>query len=213
MNLHQFAETHEVTNQPPSLDGTNLYRIDLPLQEWSRRFDAGWAESRIDAYGALAGGSLMEAGFAANQNKPVFVSHDRYGHRIDLVEFHPAYHELMRAAVEHGLTGLPWTDPQPGAHVARASMTYLHSQAEAGSGCPLTMTFASVPAMRLQPNLADQWLPKNPRHRIRLTQRRHGPQGRGHHRHGHDREAGRHRRAGQHHQGLSGWRQWARSGV
>jgi putative acyl-CoA dehydrogenase len=144
MNLHQFAETHEVTNQPPSLDGTNLYRIDQPLQEWSRRFGAGWAESRNDSYGEQAGGPLMEAGFLANQNKPVFVSHDRYGHRIDLVEFHPAYHELMRTAIEHGLTSLPWTDPQSGAHVARAAMSYLHSQAEAGSGCPLTMTFASV---------------------------------------------------------------------
>ncbi len=159
MNLHQYAETHEVTNQPPSLDGTNLYRIDLPLQEWARRFGAGWAESRIEAYGALAGGPLMEAGFLANQNKPVFVSHDRYGHRQDLVEFHPAYHELMRTAVEHGLPSLPWTDPQEGAHVARAAMTYLHSQAEAGTGCPLTMTFACVPALRLQPEIAGQWLP------------------------------------------------------
>ncbi|KRP63890.1 acyl-CoA dehydrogenase family protein [Pseudomonas orientalis] len=160
MNLHRFAETHDVTNQPPSLDGTNLYRIDLPLQEWARRFGAGWAESRIDAYGALAGGPLMEAGFLANQNKPLFSSHDRYGHRIDLVEFHPAYHELLRTAVEHGLPSLPWTDPQSGAHVARAAMTYLHTQAEAGSGCPLTMTFACVPALRLQPELADLWLPK-----------------------------------------------------
>ncbi|MDQ0742536.1 acyl-CoA dehydrogenase family protein [Pseudomonas sp. W4I3] len=160
MNLHRFAETHDVTNQPPSLDGTNLYRIDLPLQEWTRRFGAGWAESRIDAYGALAGGPLMAAGFLANQHKPVFSSHDRYGHRIDLVEFHPAYHELMRTAVEHGLPSLPWTHPQSGAHVARAAMTYLHSQAEAGSGCPLTMTFACVPALRLQPDLADLWLPK-----------------------------------------------------
>ena len=159
MNLHQYAETHEVTNQPPSLDGTNLYRIDLPLQEWARRFGAGWAESRIEAYGALAGGPLMEAGFLANQNKPVFVSHDRYGHRQDLVEFHPAYHELMRTAVEHGLPSLPWTDPQDGAHVARAAMTYLHSQAEAGTGCPLTMTFACVPALRLQADIAGQWLP------------------------------------------------------
>ena len=160
MNLHPFAETHDVTNQPPSLDGTNLYRIDLPLQEWSRRFGAGWAESRIDAYGALAGGPLMEAGFLANQNKPVFSSHDRYGHRIDLVEFHPAYHELMRTAVEHDLPSLPWAHSQSGAHVARAAMTYLHSQAEAGTGCPLTMTFACVPALRLQPDLADLWLPK-----------------------------------------------------
>ena len=160
MNLHQFAETHDVTNQPPSLDGANLYRIDLPLQEWSRRCGASWAESRIDAYGALAGGPLMEAGFLANQNKPVFSSHDRYGHRIDLVEFHPAYHELMRTAVEHGLPSLPWAHPQSGAHVARAAMTYLHSQAEAGTGCPLTMTFACVPALRLQPDLAKTWLPK-----------------------------------------------------
>lgn len=121
MNLHQFAETHDVTNQPPSLDGTNLYRIDVPLQEWSRRFGAGWAQARIDAYGALAGGPLMEAGFLANQNKPVFSSHDRYGHRIDLVEFHPAYHELMRTAVEHGLPSLPWAHPQSGAHVARTA--------------------------------------------------------------------------------------------
>ncbi|MBX8609060.1 acyl-CoA dehydrogenase family protein [Pseudomonas cichorii] len=160
MNLHQFAETHQVTNQPPSLDGINLYRIDLPLQAWVKRFDAGWAEPRIDAYGALAGGTLMEAGFLANQNKPTFASHDRYGHRIDLVEFHPAYHQLMNTAIEHGIPSLPWTDPQPGAHVARAAMSYLHTQADPGSGCPLTMTFASVPALRLQPELAQIWLPK-----------------------------------------------------
>ena len=160
MNLHQYAETHEVTNQPPSLDGANLYRLDLPLQQWSRRFGAGWAVARIDAYGALAGGPLMEAGFLANRNKPQFSSHDRQGHRVDLVEFHPAYHTLMRTAIEHGLPSLPWAEPREGAHVARASMTYLHSQAEAGSGCPLTMTFAAVPALRLQPELADHWLPK-----------------------------------------------------
>ncbi|MCD5984314.1 acyl-CoA dehydrogenase family protein [Pseudomonas sp. CDFA 610] len=160
MNLNQFAETHEVTNQPPPLDGANLYRIDLPLQQWSKRYGAGWAESRMDTYGALAGGPLMEAGFLANQNKPVFASHDRYGHRIDLIEFHPAYHQLMNTAIEHGIPSMPWTDPQPGAHVARAAMSYLHTQADPGSGCPLTMTFASVPALRLQPDLAEIWLPK-----------------------------------------------------
>mgnify|MGYP006177940979 CR=1 FL=1 len=103
MSLQQFAETHEVTNQVPSLDGANLYRLDLPLQEWIRRYDGAWADERLSAYGALAGGALMQAGFLANENKPVFKSHDRYGNRIDLVEFHPAYHELMRTAVEHGL--------------------------------------------------------------------------------------------------------------
>ncbi|WP_434679534.1 acyl-CoA dehydrogenase family protein [Pseudomonas sp. R1-18] len=160
MNLNSFAETHDVTNQPPPLDGANLYRIDLPLQAWTQRFGAGWAAPRIDAYGALAGGPLMEAGFLANKHKPTFESHDRFGHRIDLIEFHPAYHQLMSAAIEHGIPSLPWTDPQPGAHVARAAMSYLHTQAEPGTGCPLTMTFASVPALRLQPELAQIWLPK-----------------------------------------------------
>ncbi|MBA1262325.1 acyl-CoA dehydrogenase family protein [Stutzerimonas stutzeri] len=160
MSQHSYAETHAVTNQVPPLDGANLYRLDLPLQEWVRRYQGGWAEARLDAYGALAGGPLMAAGFLANENRPVFKSHDRYGHRIDVVEFHPAYHELMRTAVEHGIPSLPWTAPQPGAHVARAGLMYLHNQAEAGSSCPLTMTFASVPALRLQPELAERWLPK-----------------------------------------------------
>ena len=160
MNLHQYAETHEVLNQVPPLEGANLYRIDLPLQDWVRRNKGGWAESRLDAYGQLAGGPLMVAGFLANENKPVFKSHDRYGHRIDLVEFHPAYHELMRTAIAHGIPSLPWTDPQPGSQVARAALMYLHNQAEAGSSCPLTMTYASVPALRLQPGISEQWLPK-----------------------------------------------------
>ena len=160
MSLHEFAETHEVINQVPPLDGANLYRVDLPLQEWVRRYHGGWAESRLDSYGALAGGPLMAAGFLANENKPVFKSHDRYGHRIDLVEFHPAYHELMRASIESGIPSMPWTDPRAGAQVARAGLSYLHSQAEAGTGCPLTMTFACVPALRLQPDIAEKWLPK-----------------------------------------------------
>ena len=160
MSLQQFAETHEVFNQVPSLDGANLYRIDLPLQEWIRRYDGGWADDRLNTYGALAGGPLMQAGFLANEHKPQFKTHDRYGNRIDLVEFHPAYHELMRTAIEHGLPSLPWTDPRAGANVVRAGLTYLHSQAEAASGCPLTMTFAAVPALRLQPEIADIWVPK-----------------------------------------------------
>ena len=160
MSLHEFAETHEVFNQVPSLDGTNLYRVDLPLQEWTRRFGGGWAEDKLEAYGALAGGPLMQAGFLANENKPVFKSHDRYGHRVDLVEFHPAYHELMRSAIEHGIPSLPWTDPREGAQVARAALNYLHNQPEAGNACPLTMTYAAVPALKLQPNLAEIWLPK-----------------------------------------------------
>ncbi|TLX62052.1 DNA alkylation response protein [Stutzerimonas nosocomialis] len=160
MNLQAYAETHEVTNQPPPFEGINLYRLDLPLQDWIARQGGGWAEARLDTYGALAGGPLLEAGVLANQNKPLLRSHDRYGHRIDQVDFHPAYHQLMAAAIEHGIPSLPWSEPGPGAHVARAGLMYLHNQADAGTSCPLTMTFASVPAIRLQPEIAEQWLPK-----------------------------------------------------
>ncbi|TWI57567.1 putative acyl-CoA dehydrogenase [Pseudomonas duriflava] len=156
----QYAETHEVFNQVPPLEGANLYRLDLPLQEGIHRYGGGWAEERLDTYGALAGGPLIAAGVLANENPPVFHSHDRYGRRIDQIDFHPAYHELMRTAVRHGIPSLPWTHPQPGAHVARAALMYLHNQAEAGTSCPLTMTFASVPALRHQPTVATQWLPK-----------------------------------------------------
>ena len=160
MSASQFAETHEVFNQVPSLDGANLYRLDTPLQAWVKHYGGSCAEAQLQAYGALAGGPLMAAGFLANENKPVFKTHDRYGHRVDLVEFHPAYHELMSTAIAHGIPSSPWQDPREGAHVARAAMNYLHNQAEAGNACPLTMTFASVASLRLQPDLAEVWLPK-----------------------------------------------------
>ncbi|MBA6419621.1 MULTISPECIES: acyl-CoA dehydrogenase family protein [Pseudomonas] len=160
MNLHHYAETHDVTNQVPPLSAINLYRDDLPLQEWVKRYQGEWADAALNTYGQLAGSSLMQAGFLANENKPVFKSHDRCGHRIDLVEFHPAYHELMAAGIGAGVTSAPWTDPRPGAQVARAATMYLHNQAEAGTSCPMTMTYACVPALRLQPDLAEHWLPK-----------------------------------------------------
>ena len=160
MNLHHYAETHDVTNQVPPLSAINLYRDDLPLQEWVKRYQGDWADAALNTYGQLAGSSLMQAGFLANENKPVFKSHDRCGHRIDLVEFHPAYHELMAAGIGAGVTSAPWTDPRPGAQVARAATMYLHNQAEAGTSCPMTMTYACVPALRLQPDLAEHWLPK-----------------------------------------------------
>jgi putative acyl-CoA dehydrogenase len=160
MNLHQYAETHEVTNQVPPLQGINLYHADLPLKQWVHRFQGDWADNELGAYGQLAGGALMEAGFLANENKPVFKSHDRVGNRIDLVEFHPAYHQLMSAGIAHGITSAPWTQPDPGAHVARAASMYLHNQIEAGTCCPMTMTYACVPALKLQPDLAEKWLPK-----------------------------------------------------
>lgn len=156
-----MANTHEVFNQPPPLEDYNLYVQDLALQAAVQRHGGDWADSDLTEFGALAGrADIIELGFQANENPPVLFTHDRYGHRVDLVKFHPAYHELMRIAIEHGLHSSPWTDPKPGAHVARAAKYYLHTQVEASHGCPITMTFAAVPALRHQPDLAKAWLPK-----------------------------------------------------
>lgn len=163
-SISGFLEsTHEVVNQVPPLGGEagpcNFYTSDIALQEAVRRENGAWGEHRLQAYGALAGGELFDLGFEANKNKPMLNTHDRYGNRMDEAEFHPSYHRLMEAAIEHELPSLPWTDPQPGAHVVRSALSYMHSQAEAGTGCPLTMTFACVPAIRHQGDVADQWLP------------------------------------------------------
>lgn len=156
-----LANTHEVVNQPPALENYNPYTQDQALQEAVQREGAGAAHDDLTRFGRLAGDArTIDLGFKANAHKPVFHSHDRFGHRIDDIEFHPAYHELMRIALENGLHSSPWTDPGSGAHVARAARYYLHAQVEAAHGCPVTMTFAAIPSIRQQPELAQLWAPK-----------------------------------------------------
>ncbi len=152
--------THQVFNQPTPLEPCNLYTSDVALQEALHREGGGWAQEQVAEYGELAGGPMMALGFQANEFPPRLRAFDRYGHRIDEVEYHPAYHEIMGLGIRHGLHGLPWRDPRPGAHVARAALVYLHCQAEAGTQCPLTMTFASIPTLRQQPELATWWEPR-----------------------------------------------------
>jgi putative acyl-CoA dehydrogenase len=154
--------THEVLNQPPPLAGYDLYDADPVLAEALGREGAGWAEERVRALGVLAGGPEAIAwGEAADANPPVLRTHDRYGRRVDEVEFHPAWHRLLGTAVEHGLHAAPWRDPRPGAQVARAAGFYLWTQVEAGHGCPVSMTFAAVPALRAAaPELAETWEPR-----------------------------------------------------
>ncbi len=155
------AQTHEVTNQSTELADYNMYRGDLALQEAVHREQASWAHENLDRFGALTGSSAyLELGQLANRYGPEFDTHDRFGKRVDLIRFHPAYHQLMQSAIEEGIHSSPWTDPRPGAHVARAAKFYLQSQVEAGHGCPITMTAAAVPALKLQPDLAKLWLPK-----------------------------------------------------
>ena len=96
----------------------------------------------------------QELGRLANEHRPELHSHDRYGHRVDVVEYHPAYHQLMATAVAHGLHAGPWADPRPGAHVARAAKVIVWYQVDAGHVCPVSMTYAVVPALRHQPEVA-----------------------------------------------------------
>jgi putative acyl-CoA dehydrogenase len=152
---------HEVANQPPPLVDYNVFEADGPLVEAVRREGADWAEERIAAVGALAGGErAQELGALANENPPKLRSHDRYGHRVDEVEFHPAWHELLGMAVEHELHSSPWKEPRAGAHVARGAAFMCMSQAEAGIGCPISMTYSVIPALRTQPELAAEWEPR-----------------------------------------------------
>lgn len=153
--------THEVLNQPPPLENYDLFAADVALREGVAREGATWATGWLGEVGKRAGTpEAIGWGFAANENPPVLHTFDRFGHRIDEVAFHPAWHSLMATAVGWGLHALPWRNSQPGAHVARAAAFYLWSQVEAGHGCPISMTYAAVPALRVQPEVATQWEPK-----------------------------------------------------
>ncbi len=155
------ALTHEVLNQPVALEDTDLFAADAALREAVIREGAAWAEDDLSRFGVRAGSAAyLELGRLANHHTPEFDTHDRYGRRVDLVHYHPAYHELMKTAIEEGLHSSPWTDPRPGAHVARAARTYMQAQVEAGHGCPITMTFAAMPCLELQPDLAAEWRPR-----------------------------------------------------
>ena len=151
------ANTHQVVNQPPPLENYNSYTADRALQEGVKR-EGGTNNSALKTFGQWAGSTeAIALGFDANRYAPQLVTHDRQGHRVDLIEFHPAYHQLMQTAVEHGLHASPWRNPQPGAHVNRAANYFLQAQVEAGHGCPITMTFAALPALRHQPSLLESW--------------------------------------------------------
>ena len=118
------------------------------------------ATGELHRLGILAGSEqAMEWGRLANEHPPVLRTHDRYGRRIDEVEFHPAWHELMTVAVENGMHATPWSSARPGSHVARAAKFYIWSQVESGNSCPISMTYAAIAALRHTPALAAEWEP------------------------------------------------------
>ncbi len=158
-NVPGMTLTHEVVNQAPPLTGFSA-ADDPALLAALRRAGAGWGEPEVRELGALAGTeAVQEQSRMVEEQPPRLRTHDRFGHRIDEVEFHPAWHQLMTVAVERGLHAAPWADDRPGAHLVRAAKFYVWSQAEPGHGCPISMTYAAVPALRAEPDLAAQYEP------------------------------------------------------
>jgi putative acyl-CoA dehydrogenase len=155
------SPTHDVFNQPPAFEDQNLFDLDLALREGLEREGGGWAEDRVRAYAEVMGSArVMALGAEANRNEPELRAFDRFGRRIDEVAFHPAWHELMSLAMRHEVHSLPWREQRLGAHVARSSLHSVLSQVEAGHGCPITMTFACVPALEAEPEVAEAWVPR-----------------------------------------------------
>ncbi len=153
--------THEVFNQSTPRVDVNEYELNHVLAEAVARHDAGWADDELQQVGALVGSAQFQHDAAvANTLTPELHTFDRWGHRIDEVEYHPSYHRIISAAVAHGAHTRCWEDPQPGSHVARAAIFLLFGQIEPGHACPVSMTHAVIPSLELQPDVAALWVPK-----------------------------------------------------
>lgn len=155
------AATHHVENQPPWRVDVDEFALNAPLVSAVDAFGAGWATAALGEAGAVVG----SAGFQrdaqlANVHTPVAHSHDRWGYRLDEVEYDPSYHRVISEAVAHGAHTSAWAQPRPGAHTARAAMFMLFAQVEPGHACPVSMTHAAVASIKDSPWIADEWLPK-----------------------------------------------------
>jgi putative acyl-CoA dehydrogenase len=156
-----MADPFAVTNQPPPLRGVNFFTRDTALGDALRPYADLHVDSGLQQIGETAGSEeALSQALPANQNPPILRTHDRYGNRIDEVEFHPSWHWLMEKAVGFGLQAAPWTSDLPSPHLTRAAGFYLWSQVEPGHGCPISMTYAAVPALKADERLAKEWIPQ-----------------------------------------------------
>ncbi|WP_376689977.1 acyl-CoA dehydrogenase family protein [Wenzhouxiangella sp. EGI_FJ10409] len=152
-------DTHRVFNQPEALVEYDPFERHPALAEALRREGGDAFAPEVAAFGCLAAAEIGPLGFDANEFAPRLKTHDRFGHRIDRVDYHPGYHRIMEIGLTHGLASLTWSG-RAGARVARSAMMFLHNQFEAGTMCPITMTHAVVPALRAQPEVAAEWEPR-----------------------------------------------------
>lgn len=163
-----MSDTHVVTNQVPPLENFNP-ATSAVLADALIREGGEWGLEEVNQIGAIAGGREAQRwGELADRNRPILHTHDKYGHRVDEVEYDPAYHELMRTAIAHGIHAAPWADDRPGAHVVRAAKMSVWN-VEPGHTCPISMTYAVVPALRYNPELAATYEPL-------LTSREYDPE-------------------------------------
>lgn len=153
--------THEVTNMPPHLGDQDLWEGDVVLRETVMREGGSGAVDKLVSFGKVAGAAeTFEKADQANRHPPEIKAFDRHGMRINQVEFHPAYHDLMAIAIENEVPSYAWNHPGPGAHVGHAALTYMFNQVEGGVMCPMAMTYAVVPALRGTPTIANDWIPR-----------------------------------------------------
>ncbi|MGD9965613.1 MAG: acyl-CoA dehydrogenase family protein [Hyphomonadaceae bacterium] len=159
-NPRAHLATHDVTNQPPPLEDVNLYLADSILKSACAWSGAGAHAARLTEFGARIGSAETQAwSLQANRAPPDFQPYDRFGRRIDEVEFHPAYHQLMRLGLEAGVSGAAWNVKAHG-HALHAALLMLMGQADYGVCCPMSMTYAVVPALRVEPGVAGEWIPR-----------------------------------------------------
>jgi putative acyl-CoA dehydrogenase len=155
------TSTHEVFNQATPLVDFNLFLSDMVLVDGLKRHHGSWAYDKVREYGQHMGSSeVLQWADQANRFPPILKTFDRFGHRIDEVEFHPSFHNMMSLSAEYGLHNLPWAEQREGSHVARAALMFLAYQTEAGHCCPMSMTYSAVPALRTEPSLAKIWEPR-----------------------------------------------------
>jgi putative acyl-CoA dehydrogenase len=150
--------THEVTNQPPPLAGHNAFDADPALREALSREGGEWGLDRVrDFGGVVVSEEALAHAKRAQRNIPILRTHDRFGHRVDEIDYDPSMHWMLRLGVEREVNSLPWREPRPGAHVVRTGMFHLFNQLDTGPCCPMSINYAAVPTMRQDPALAAAW--------------------------------------------------------
>ena len=153
--------THSVTNMPPYMGDQDLWRSDPALQEAVNREGAAWAQADLVALGRRVGtNDIFELAEQANRYSPEIKAYDRYGMRVNQVIYHPAYHDLMRLAIENQVPSFAWNHTGPGAQVGHMALSYMFNQVEGGVMCPMAMTYSAIPPLQTTPALADEWIPR-----------------------------------------------------